>query len=201
MIYITDEEKYQAIILTKVGSHDNEDLRDILARKKNEDPVWWGYNVIKINDNRFENFLREAKDNNMDIHVLMIPIKKENPPYPKISEIEFNILKSVLEKRCTKYKEEKHGNAKMIPENIVVTGSKWALVFNQFKDSNHKMHPSQYEVYGDKDNKTLKEALKGRFDTSCALLNKNLETKDEPVEVLYEAVLTSPYKVHILDCK
>lgn len=216
-----EEEKYSAIVFTKVGIHKiendvREPLENILARKLFEldsaGKIWWGYNN-KIRPEVFESFRKKAFEKGCpDIHILMALTKAEikyrgvkTNPLSGISPCE--PTEDIKKNSANVYSINKNGPYFNIDKNAYVTKSNRAFVFKDFRDSNLTIDLGRYEAFSDVGKEfpefsgTIQDFDKGaygyRYDTVCGLYNPKLGDSGEYKRIDYIGKLIDPYCVYL----
>lgn len=174
---------YQNIIFMKIGYHSSEDLESIIKRKKEEDSngyFYWGYGGTICHPlNQVRPFCKDKK-----VYLLM------------------SITKSKFEGKSIESYCYSINNKDWLPlpDHILVTSSKYALVCKNLKEVDFDINLNDYEVgIGNNKGKSFEEYIGHRIDKGCAIKKKN-SSKDKNnnlINIKYMAELVEPYSVFI----
>jgi hypothetical protein len=177
-----------AFVFMKVGNHAGETFEQILERKNRElqqaGCIFWGYGGSACHPiTQVQPFTRLHVKKYGSVYLLMEPVDSRADP---------EILPA-------KEYSEDGVRWRPIPDGILVTGSKFALVLDEIKPEDLELRPQELMVdIGPSRGKTAEEYLRGRIDKAC------LVRKPEPIpaspeqtrrSVKYSAKLLEPYAV------
>jgi hypothetical protein len=151
------EQKHESFIFMKVGNHAGETFDQILARKQKEfdktGMTFWGYGGVACHPiNQVRPFAYSQIKKNGSIYLLMHAVKSNHNQNPLPAK-EYSADGITWEP---------------IPEGIVVTGSKYALVLDEIHPSDLEVNMNQFNVgIGPSKDKLASEYLTGRTDKAC----------------------------------
>lgn len=176
-------------IFMKVGNHAGEDWDAILDRKRKEieqaGVSFWGYGGTVCHPiNQVQPFARLSIKEENGIYLIMEPIiSNADPDIVPAKQYSTNGL-----------------SWKPIPQGILVTGSRYALVLGEISPVDFEIDLRYFEVgVGPSRGRPADKYLQGRIDKACLLRNETseLSTRDEKVvrKVRYEATLIDPFAV------
>jgi len=175
-----------SFIFMKVGNHAGETFDKILERKKKEfdqaGMTFWGYGGMVCHPvNQVRPFSLSRKEKNGSIYLLMNYVKS-NFSQSMIPAKEYSLDGQVWQP---------------IPKDIVVTGSKYALVLDEIQPMGFEIDLGHFNVaIGPSKGKPGSEYLKGRTDKAC--LENNIftsATTSDIRQVDYAAQLKEPFAV------
>ena len=174
-------------VFMKVGSHSGEALKDIIDRKEKEiDAVgksFWGYGGATCHPvTQIQPFARRAVMEQGAVALVMEPIDTYVAPD----------VAPATEFSC----DGKHWHR--IPDGILVTGSKYALVLEEISPADLEFTLSDYEVaVGQSSGKPASQYIKGRIDKGClSCCARTVPAQGEkPIHVSFTAKLKDPFAV------
>jgi len=176
-----------AFIFMKVGKHANETFEAILERKRREyeraGMTFWGYGGTACHPLRqVQPFARMQIKKQGKIYLLMEPINSNANP----------------EVAPAKEYSEDGVNWNPIPDGIVVTGSRYALVLDEIMPADLMIPLNDYAVaIGPSQGKPASDYVNGRVDKGCFEINSATPKIDEPrlCKIEYSAQLQDPFAV------
>lgn len=184
-----------AILFMKVGTHAQESLEDIIARKSKEiaDTGYglWGYGGNTCHPQTMVQPFAKAMANRKAPIVLCMQAMQSKHAAEPLRAREFSVDRTSWEK---------------IPRTIDVRGSQFALVIKELRKEQHVLPLHQTEVaVGPKQGRLGSLYIKGRVDKAC------LEVTDEParindpekatLQIDLVAELAPPYAVFLRDAR
>ncbi|GGA90127.1 hypothetical protein [Puia dinghuensis] len=185
---INNEQKHDSFIFMKVGNHAGETFEQILARKQKEfdktGMTFWGYGGAACHPvNQVRPFAYSQVKKKGAIYLLMHAVKSNHDQNPLPAK---------------EYSTD-GVNWEPIPDGIVVTGSKYALVLDEIHPSDLEVDMNQFSVgIGPSKDKLASEYLTGRTDKACLEAVLGTTTKvDKPTvrKIDYTAQLQDPFAV------
>lgn len=173
------------IIIMKIGYHAGESLNEIINRKKDEKKksgiIFWGYGGTLLHPTRqVIPFVNESlQHGNIPMLLMCITPSKHQPSKELSKAREFSV----------------DGTSwNPLPEGVVVTGSKYALICDRIIEVNFEIESNEYKVaVGRRKGQSLGEYLKFRIDKACASLNKDSAKGSVKIHVSLIGELTEPY--------
>lgn len=180
--------KPNTFIFMKVGNHAGETFEEILERKNEEykktGRIFWGYGGNTLHPlKHVQPFVKTHLTKLGSIYLLMQPI---------ISNADPELLPA------REYSEDGI-NWKPIPNDINVTGSRYALILDEIKAGDLDFYPNQYEVgVGPSRGKSAQDYIRGRVDKGCLIKREDelaYLPKSKPRKIEYTAKLLDPYAV------
>ena len=178
-----------AFIFMKVGAHAGENFDSILKRKMEEVKKvgfsFWGYGGKACHPlNQVQPFAKKTIQRKGSIYLFMEHINSNADP-DIVPATEFS---------------EDGIHWKPIPDGILVTGSRYALVLDEIKPGELEIPISAYEVgIGRSMGKSADNYLKGRIDKACLEFNPErlvgAEVKSKKIS--YTSKLLDPYAVFV----
>jgi hypothetical protein len=183
-----NDKKHDSFIFMKVGNHAGESFEQILARKQKEfdrtGMTFWGYGGSACHPvNQVRPFAFSQVKKNGSIYLLMHEVKSNYDQNPLPAK-EYSIDGI---------------NWDPIPEGIIVTGSKYALVLDEIHPADLELDMNQFSVgIGPSKDKLASEYLTGRTDKACLETALEIELKAEkPLmkKIDFTAQLQDPYAV------
>ena len=183
-----NEQQHDSFIFMKVGNHAGESFEQILARKQKEfdktGMTFWGYGGSACHPvNQVRPFAFSQVKKSGHIYLLMHSVKSnyDQNPLPAREYSTDGI------------------NWDPIPEGIIVTGSKYALVLEEIRPSDLEVDMNQFSVgIGPSRDKIASEYLTGRTDKACleaVIESKKKAEKPAMKQIDYTAQLQDPYAV------
>jgi hypothetical protein len=178
---------HDPFIFMKVGNHAGETFETILKRKKREyertGKIFWGYGGAACHPvNQVRPFALQQAKKKDNIYLLMSFVTS-NADQDTLRAREFSI-------DGIEWQE--------IPKDIVVTGSKYALVLDEITETDLEIDMNQFLVgYGPSRDKKAIDYLKGRTDKACLIPDLAYKARENPVikKIEYQAKLQDPYAV------
>lgn len=181
------EAKPERFIFMKVGNHANETWEQILERKRREyqsaGRIFWGYGGSACHPiNQVQPFARLSLREGARVELLMEPIssRSDQDSVPATEYSEDGVI------------------WKPIPEGIIVTGSRYALVLDEIRECDLSIPLDQYAVgVGPSRGKLGADYLKGRTDKACLEIASNIPHPLGGAEhsVRFRAELREPFAV------
>lgn len=157
--------KFKNIVIMKYGVHAQEDVYNIIQRKKEEykkcGKIFWGYNGVLCNPKtQIQPFLNENRNREEETFLLLVRTFSDNNG----------------EGYCGKEFSYDRDLWMTLPEGIKVVGSKYAVVCDDLVECDIQINLNDYAIaVGNSRQKPLNDYLKGRVDKACA----SLKTKDD----------------------
>jgi hypothetical protein len=176
-------------IFMKVGQHAGEDFSDILERKRKEHKrtgmIFWGYGGNTLHPHNHVLPFIETYKSSGGIYLLMNPIKSTaDPDIVPAKEYSQDLI-----------------SWKKIPDGILVTGSRYALVLDDIEQDELELDLNDYQVgVGKSEGKQASKYLTGHIDKGCfvkSVLPAESDSKPKIRKVEYVAKLKSPYAVFL----
>ena len=177
------------LVYMKVGTHAQETLIDIIARKKEElreaGEIFWGYGGPTCHPTlAVQPFAKEMLASGHAIYLAMKPMDSKHFAEPKLAE---------------EYSDD--GVLwKPVPKGIKVKGSRYALVLDTFEEADAELDLGAVHVgVGMSRGKLGSDYVKGRVDKGCFIVDKTRKDPDEPVleHIQLLARLKKPYAVFL----
>ena len=179
----------QAFIFMRVGSHAGESFETILERKQRElqdaGRIFWGYGGTTLHPiKHVQPFAKLWVQKEGQINILMEPIDSHADP-DVLPANEFSI----------------DGIAwKPIPQGIVVTGSRYAIVLDEIKPGELNLNLGEFEVgIGPSRSRNAAGYVRGRVDKGCFVASQpeiDLPVvQPKPTTIGFQARLIDPYAV------
>jgi len=175
-------------IFMKVGQHAGEDFERILARKREEyrraGMTFWGYGGPTCHPiTQIRPFVREVVARGGGLHLLMESMDSKADP---------DIVPA------TEYSED--GIVwKPLPNGIIVTGSRYAIVLGEIREEELELPLHDYAVaLGRSEGRNASQYLQGRVDKACLSLDSSragAPEKPRLVQIKYSAEVIEPYAV------
>lgn len=175
-------------VFMKVGSHAGETWDQILERKnaeyKKTGQIFWGYGGPTLHPvNQVQPFARTRIQAGASVYVLMQFI--DSHADPEIAP-------------ATEYSADAV-TWKPIPDGILVTGSRYALVLDEIRPGDLEIVLDEYQVaLGNSRGKSAADYLQGHIDKACLVRGAELKPKVEAPKirkVSFVARLLEPYAV------
>jgi len=178
---------HDPFIFMKVGNHAGESFETILKRKRKEydktGKIFWGYGGTACHPvNQVRPFAT-------------LQTKKKDGIYLFMSFVSSSSDQGTL--RAREYSVDGIDWQK-IPNGIIVTGSKYALVLDEITETDLEIDMNQFIVgYGPSRDKKAVDYLKGRTDKACLIPDLYYKSNQEPIvkKIEYQAKLQDPYAV------
>jgi hypothetical protein len=166
-------------IFMKVGNHAGESFEDILARKRKEydktGMIFWGYGGVAC---------------------ALQQVQKKGSIYLLMNFVKSNADQDTLPAR--EYSRDGITWEEM-PKDIVVTGSKYALVLDEITETDLEIDMEQFRVgIGPSRDKKAVDYLKGRTDKACLIpdnIFSDVHDSGKKRKIEYQAKLQDPYAV------
>jgi len=181
--------RYEGIIYMKIGYHANEEIDEIIKRKLKEEKdngyFFWGYGGNLCHPlNQVKPFIERCTVLNIKPKLLMSLTRSK----PKKIDSTF----------ANEYSKDKK-NWQPLPENISVTGSKYAFICRNLSKIDTEIDLNSYVVaVGDKKGKHLSEYIGRHVDKACAFLNEvKKDLTKRIVKIIYTADLIEPWSVFV----
>lgn len=173
------------IIIMKYGVHAQEDVQNIIIRKKREynevGKILWGYNGVLCNPGtQILPFLEENQKKGEETYLLLVRTFSDYNGEGYVGE-QFSYDKKVW---------------KEIPKGISVIGSKYAIICDDLIECDFQLNLNNYMIaVGKSFQKPLQEYFRGRVDKACAFYNANADlTSQTFVQVsFYSKVYSAVY--------
>jgi hypothetical protein len=170
-----------AVVVMKVGSHAQEELRAIVRRKRDElnqtGRTWWGYGGSACNP--LKQVQPFSRDNRTSVSVVFLPTRSrpQNRATPAAHWSADGVSWSP------------------VPKGISVTGSKYALVLSDLVEVNDSIDLAHYCVgIGPSEGRLANQYLRFQCDKACVRRARITEDSDIRQVVLYGR-LASPWAV------
>ncbi len=175
-----------AILYMKVGTHAQESLASIIARKRREIEVaglaMWGYGGNTCHPSRVQLFGRGHARAGKPIVLAMQPMTSKHSLAPLRAE-EFS---------------GDGANWEPIPESIHVLGSKYALCLETLEQVDTTLRLDNTRVaLGDNKGKTGSNYVRGRVDKACLEVIEHTEDSTRSVPIKLVARLVEPFAVFL----
>ena len=160
---------FKNVIIMKYGVHAQEDVQNIIIRKKREynevGKIFWGYNGVLCNP-----------------RTQVLPFLEENQK--KGEETYLLLVRTFSDYTGEGYKGKQFSYDKKewkeIPKGINVIGSKYAIICDDLIECNLQINLNNYTVaVGKSFQRPLQEYFRGRVDKACALYNVNTHSKNQ----------------------
>ncbi|MCU7492874.1 MAG: hypothetical protein HF312_18855 [Ignavibacteria bacterium] len=182
-----------SFVFMKIGNHAGETFDQILKRKNLEfektGMIFWGYGGAACHPiNQVQPFVKMELAKHKSIYLVMHSVKS-NASQDMIRAEEYSI---------------DGVNWSPIPEEINVTGSRYAIVLDEIQPMNLTVDLNHYDIgIGPSRGKTASEYLRARTDKGCLVRNekKDTEKMDEDDargtirKVDFAAKIKEPYAV------
>lgn len=179
------------ILFMKVGTHANEELEDIIARKskeiEDEGYAMWGYGGNTCHPSSMvQPFARSFEERGQPIHLMMEPMES-NHFAEQLAAAEFSV---------------DNRNWQQIPSRINVLGSRYALLIEDLARAEMSLPLDQTRVpVGPSTGRIGSKYIAGRVDKACleVLDHPVLLNDQKPVEkkIGLVAKLRAPYAVFL----
>lgn len=180
-----------AVLYMKIGTHANEDLDKIIARKTKEIKdagfAMWGYGGNTCHPSSMvQPFAKSFVDQGRPIHLVMEQMQSKHFADP-LAAAEYSV---------------DNRNWQKIPESINVLGSRYALLIENLQPSELKLPLDQTQVpVGPSTGRVGSKYISGRVDKACLeMLDRPLLLNDqEPMikNISLTAQLRAPYAVFL----
>jgi len=173
-----------AVLLMKIGFHAQEELLDILDRKKEEEKqhgyIFWGYGGSLCHPLKVIKPFAEEVGDPIKVLFILTPSKY------------FGTTDNAMEYSID-------GKTWMaVPKKMKITSSRYALVLKDLKTENFLLNTKRYKIpVGKSAGKSLCDYFRGRVDKAVGLLVNNEDAGAEKVRLRYSAKLISPYSVFL----
>jgi len=176
----------EAFVFMKVGDHAGESFEQILERKRREIEIagrsFWGYGGATCHPlQQVQPFVRTRLANGSRVGLLMEAIHSTaDPDVHPATEFSADGI-----------------NWEPIPDGIVVTGSRYALVLEDLSPGDLDFHMDQYEVaVGPSRGTAAADYLRGRVDKGCLVRREGGTVTAGPVrKISFTATLADPFAV------
>ena len=179
----------QAFIFMRVGSHAGESFETILERKQRElqdaGRIFWGYGGTTLHPiKHVQPFAKLWVQKEGQINILMEPIDSRADP-DVLPANEFSIDGITW---------------KPIPQGIVVTGSRYAIVLDEIKPGELNLNLGEFEVgIGPSRGRNAAGYVRGRVDKGCFVASlpefELSGVQPQPITIGFQARLIDPYAV------
>jgi hypothetical protein len=178
------------ILYMKVGTHADEPLTAILARKmkeiEDEGVAFWGYGGGTCHPvNVVQPFAKSVEEQNGTIYLCMEPMNSRHFA-PAVPADEFSV--DGIE-------------WKLVPRGITVTGSRYALVIKNLREEKFDLSLARTRVtLGNRMGVAGSTYISGRVDKACLEVTDSgsgEETEKEPVHIGLVADIVKPYAVFV----
>ena len=186
MIKVSQTELPVAALFMKVGYHVNEDLDEIILRKQKEEKAcgvfYWGYGGNLCHPTR-----------------QVIPFAK-NIINEETLWLMMSITTSRFETTPNKATEFScDGESwQSLPNQAVITGSRYALVCRKLERVNLLVNLSQYGVaVGPSKDRPISKYLRSRVDKACALRQPNVEDTENYLPISFCAQIVYPFAIFV----
>lgn len=181
----------EGILFMKIGTHAQEGLADIIARKAEEIRStgfgMWGYGGNTCHPTSMvQPFAQSFSENGRTIHLCMEEMESNHYAEP--------LCAAEYSSDGVKWEE--------IPENIHVLGSKYALVIDQLHEEHFKLRLDQTRVpVGPSMGRIGSRYIQGRVDKACLEVLDQPELSNEAppreIDIGLVARLVDPYAVFL----
>lgn len=179
------------IIFMKVGVHDGEPFEEILERKRKEiesaGVSFWGYGGGTCHpSNQVRPFAKLKIEEGERIYLVMEEIESHHAPTKKVaSRYSINGI-----------------NWKPIPDDIKVTGSRYAIILSEIREGELDIDLAQYEVgYGPSRGIAATDYIKGRVDKGCLQMKHDIEDggiiRSDVKKITHFGEIVDPYAVFV----
>lgn len=181
-----DRNDLDRIVLMKVGAHAKEDLDGIIERKKAEESkvgfMFWGYGGSLCHPTKQVHiFAQESLQAGYPLTLVMTTTKSRLLNQGTIA---------------SHYSEDKE-TWSQIPKDLVVTGSKYALVCKNLTPVDFEIDLADYIVgVGPSRGRSLSEYIGDRVDKACAARTQSRGDTNS-LNVCYVAELVPPFAVFL----
>ena len=192
-----ESESPQAFIFMKVGSHAGESLEEIVERKQRElreaGMVFWGYGGNPCHPiKQVQPFAQEWVPRVGSIQMLMQPI---------VSPATSNDLPANPANECSVDNKK----WERLPPGVIVTGSKYAFVLDEFKPVQMDLDLGEFEVgIGRRRGRNAARYIRGLVSRGCLVATQSVDTEREvqqrPIPtspIGFQARLKHPYAVFL----
>ena len=176
------------LVFMKVGIHDGEEFQQILERKHQEIETagvsFWGYGGGTCHpSNQVQPFSRSKIEEGAEMFLIMEEIKSHHAHTGKTAR-EFSVDGL---------------NWKEMPNGIVVTGSRYALVLGELQEGDLDVDISHYHVgYGPSRGKFASDYIQGRVDKACISRSETTSPGEDTIKhISHIAKLTDPFAVFV----
>lgn len=187
---ISDVKFAKSFVFMKVGFHGEETLKKIIDRKRDELRAagfsLWGYGGSACHPTKqVQPFLKQVKQNG-EVPWLLMQITKSDHRGKANKAEEYSLDKN---------------NWKTIPDGIIVTGSKYALVLDDIQPYSFDINLNEYQVgIGPSFGKPAHSYLQGQQDKAC--LNRSVQTpiqsdSTQSKSIAFVARMKEPYAVFV----
>lgn len=177
----------KGIIIMKVGHHVDEDITNIIQRKREEERIlgkfFWGYGGTICHPlTQIKPFLRTCSLMKIVPKILFSFTPSKFLSNPKIAR-EFSLDKTIW---------------KGLPKEVLVKGSKYALICKNLKQLKIELNLCNYIIaVGPNKGLRLERYYKYRVDKACALYKKSFSLKKNKIKIQYGADLIYPMVVFL----
>jgi hypothetical protein len=176
-------------IFMKVGSHAGETFEEILKRKNKEyekrGMIFWGYGGNTLHPTKHVQPFAQTYEKSGSIYLMMQSINSNADP---------DLMPA------TEYSKDGI-EWEPIPNDIFVTGSRYALILDEIKPGDLTVTLNNYQVaVGNSMGKMANDYLKGHVDKGCFVRSEvppDVEKKESIKKVSYLAKLKYPYSVFL----
>ena len=179
----------QAFIFMRVGSHAGESFEDILDRKQRElteaGRIFWGYGGTTLHPiKHVQPFAKLWVQREGLINILMEPIDSRADP-DVLPANEYSVDGITWDP---------------IPEGILVTGSRYAIVLDEIRPGGLDLNLGEFEVgIGPSRGRNAAHYVRGRVDKGCFVAtqpeSEGASVEERPVAIGFQARLIDPYAV------
>lgn len=181
-------EEGSAVLYMKVGTHANEDLTSIIARKKREieeaGVAMWGYGGNTCHPTRMvQPFAHEKAAAGISIVLAMQPMNSKHFAEPL---------------RAEEFSRNGTTNWEHVPEGVNVLGSRFALCLKTLEQVDTKLQLAQTRVaIGPSRGKAGSKYVRGRVDKACLEVVGHSGESASSVTIELIAELIEPYAVFL----
>jgi len=177
------------VLYMKIGTHANEDLADIIARKRKEiDDIgfaMWGYGGgTCYPTSMVQPFARSFADRGQPIHLVMHKMNSRH--YAE-------------QIRAARYSVD-GANWEKIPDAINVLGSRFALMIQDLREHEDEIDLNSTRVaVGPNEGRLGSRYIQGRADKACLIVTDPERTNEESkkIKINLVAELVDPYAVFL----
>jgi hypothetical protein len=179
------------VLYMKVGTHADEPLDEIFARKvkeiENEGVAFWGYGGSTCHPvTMVQPFAKSFEDQGQTIYLCMQPMDSRHfAPSARAEEFSIDGI-----------------NWQPVPPSINVTGSRYALTIQNLRKEEFELSLAQTRVaLGNKTGALGSKYISGRVDKACLEITDfasgTTSSQDHPVHIRLVANIVKPYAVFV----
>lgn len=177
---------FKSIIFMKVGYHSDENLEEIIERKKREEKVneflFWGYGGTLCHPvSQVRPFIRENLSKGLKTMLFMSFTPSKYISQPKLAQ-EYSLNRKIWHP---------------IPSGVSIRGSRYAIICKNLEKFDTLINLNMYNVaIGINKGRPLGEVIKYRVDKACGFIDQKYNRyKEKNIKILYIAEIVEPFAV------